>query len=267
MKTEKYVQQLHEHLTLKNYSPRTIESYTCQLRKFLNAGWPCDTPQKITTPQIRHYIATRRSSATMRQVHGMLTNFYRCIGQPRKLRGVPFPKKEKKLPVILPQKTVLARIASIENLKHKSICMLLYGCGLRLSELLNLEPQHIDSTRMVLHVHSGKGAKDRIVALPPELLPTLRAYYRQYRPKQYLFQGQHGGKYTGTSVQNICKRYMQCNPHQLRHCFATHLLEMGTDVTYIQALLGHSNIKTTLIYTQVATNKLAQIPSPLSMAA
>lgn len=267
MKTEKYVQKLHEHLTLKNYSPRTIESYTCQLRKFLNAGWTCDTPQKINTEQIRHYIATRSSSASMRQVHGTLTNFYKCIGQPRKLRGIPFPKKAKKLPIILPQKTVLQRIGAIQNLKHKSICMLLYGCGLRLSELLNLKPKHIDSARMVLQVHHGKGAKDRIVALPPELLPTLRAYYRQHRPKEYLFEGQYGGRYTSTSVQNICKKHMHCNPHQLRHCFATHLLEMGTDIRYIQALLGHSNIKTTLIYTKVSTKALAQIPSPLSLAA
>lgn len=203
----------------------------------------------------------------MRQVHGMLINFYQCIGQPRKLRGVPFPKKERKLPTILPRQTILKRIHEIQNLKHRSICMLLYGCGLRLSELLNLKPQHIDSTRMILHVHAGKGAKDRVVALPPELLPTLRAYYRASRPAEYLLEGQYGGKYTGTSVQNICHMYMQCNPHTLRHCFATHLLEMGTDITYIQALLGHSNIKTTMVYTHVANNKLAQIPSPLSLAA
>lgn len=267
MKTEKYVQQLREHLTLKNYSPRTLECYSSQLRMFLNAGWTCDTPQKITNEQIRHYIATRKSSATMRQVHGMLTNFYRCIGQPRKLRGVPFPKKEHRLPQILPRQIIVQRINSIGNLKHRNICMLLYGCGLRLSELLNLKVQHIDSTRMVIHVHQGKGKKDRIVALPPELLPVLRNYYRQHRPTTYLFEGQHGGQYTGTSVQAICHRYLQCKPHTLRHCFATHLLEMGTDIAYIQALLGHSNIKTTMIYTHVATTAMAQIPSPLSMAA
>ena len=251
MNTEKYVRKLREHLTLKNYSPRTLECYSSQLRIFLNAGWTCDTPHKINTDQLRHYIATRKSSATMRQVHGMLSNFYAAIGQPRKLRGVPYPKKEKKLPVILPRQTVIKRINAITNLKHRSICMLLYGCGLRLSELLNLKPTHIDSTRMVVHVHQGKGQKDRIVALPPEVLPTLRAYYRSAKPKDFLFEGQYGGKYTGTSVQNICKRHMQCNPHTLRHCFATHLLEMGTDVAYIQALLGHSNIKTTMIYTHV----------------
>jgi site-specific recombinase XerD len=267
MKTEKYVHLLREHLTLKNYSPRTLECYSSQLRMFLNAGWKCDTPQKINTAQLRHYIATRKSSASMRQVHGMLTNFYTAIGQPRKLLGVPYPKKEKKLPVILPRETVIERINAISNLKHQSICMLLYGCGLRLSELLNLKVNHIDSKRMVVHVHQGKGKKDRLVALPPEVLPTLRAYYRAEKPKVFLFEGQYGGKYTGTSVQNICRKHLKCNPHTLRHCFATHLLEMGTDIAYIQALLGHSNIKTTMIYTHVATSALVSIPSPLSMAA
>ncbi len=266
MNTEKYVEQLTVHLKCANMSPRTIACYTSQLRKFLNYGWKAETPKQINTDMLKQYIVTRNSSNTMRQVHGMLNHFYNCIGQPRKMKWVPYPKKERTLPVILPKEVVNARIKRITNTKHRCICKLLYGCGLRISELINLQLADIDGNRKAISIRAGKGKKDRMVPVPEHLLKELRSYWKEYRPKKYLFEGQHGGMYSRMSVQRITWRHLKCKPHTLRHSFATHSHESGTPLAVIQLLLGHSSIKTTMVYLHVSSREMMMAVSPLAAA-
>jgi len=161
---------------------------------------------------------------------------------------------------------------SIDNPKNACIVKLLYGCGLRLNELLHLKISDIDSENMLIHIRLSKGNKDRVVMLPPTLLPELRNYYKVCHPKDYLFEGQDGGIYSAKSVQTIVKTAATkagitkpVSPHILRHSFATHLLENGTDVRYIQQLLGHNSVKTTEIYMHITDIAKSSIKSPLEM--
>lgn len=156
------------------------------------------------------------------------------------------------------------------NLKHLVALKLCYGAGLRVSEVVNIKINDIDSSRMVIHVVGAKGKKDRYVPLPEKLLPQLRDYFVKYRPKEYLFEGKYGGAYSKSSVQQVFKRAMKSagvrrkiGIHGLRHSYATHLLESGADMRFIQELLGHNSIKTTQIYTKVTPQSLSNIKSPL----
>ncbi len=184
-----------------------------------------------------------------------------------------FPDRtEKKLPVVLSKMEVKLILDSINNLKHKTIISLIYGTGLRLSEAVEMQIGDIDSKRMVIRIRQNKGIKNREVMLPENLLLLLREYYKAYKPKKYLFEGQKGDKYSARTIQAILKQALKkakitkpATVHSLRHSFACHLLEAGTDIRVIQQLLGHSSIKTTQIYTQVSSTKLASVKSPLDM--
>ena len=163
-------------------------------------------------------------------------------------------------------------INNTNNIKHTCIVGLLYSSGLRRSELLNLNVTDIDSKRMVVIIKNAKGNKDRISVLSPSILKDLQTYYKEYRPDKYLFEGQKGAKYSVTSVLNIISKaakkagiHKKVTPHILRHSFATHLLENGTDIRHIQLLLGHSSTKTTEIYTHVATSNFNSIKNPLDL--
>lgn len=171
---------------------------------------------------------------------------------------------------MLSEEEVKRVIESIKNLKHKCLIMTCYSGGLRINEALNLKPVDIDSKRMLIRINGGKGKKDRITLLSTRLLEMLREYYKAYKPSKYLFEGQMGGRYSERSAQevqqaaarraHITKKVIL---HTLRHSFATHLLENGTDLRYIQSLLGHSSPKTTQIYTHITTRGFSQIKNPL----
>lgn len=239
-------------LRAKNYSDRTIEQYSSIIKKFI--AHHKKSPGNITSDEIVIWLSRLKSSSSKRQYVGALRNFYKyVIGQPQKFKRVPYPKKEKKIPQVMSQEVVVERIRSISNRKHKMIVSVLYGAGLRLSELLNLRLTDIDGNRNTLFVRHGKGGKDRVVPISQKLVHELRSYYKEYRPTEYLFEGQYGSRYTETSVQNICKRYMKCNPHLLRHCHATHLIESGVDVSEVSKRLGHAKVETTMIYNHIAT--------------
>lgn len=174
------------------------------------------------------------------------------------------------IPVILAPQKIKLMLDRIINLKHKAIIATLYGLGLRTGELINLEIIYIDGDRNVVTVRQGKGNKDRTIMLSQILKLQLREYFKEYKPKTYLFEGQNGRLYGATSVQNIIKQAAKrCGikinvpPHTLRHSFATHLLEQGLDLRIIQKLLGHKDIKTTQIYTQVSTTLISKVTSPL----
>jgi len=179
------------------------------------------------------------------------------------------PKLEKKLPVVLSQKEVKRLIDSITNLKHRAFISLIYSCGLRVSELINLKIPDIDSTRMQIHVRAGKGAKDRYVMLSERILVMLREYWHCYRPKEYLFEGQSRGKAIAVRTiqqafyQAVIKSGIKKRPgiHSLRHSFATHLLENGVNLLAIQKLMGHNHIKTTTTYIHLQSTP-ASIKSP-----
>jgi len=159
---------------------------------------------------------------------------------------------------------------SISNLKHKAIIMTIYSAGLRISECINLKIKDIDSNRMQIRVEQSKGKKDRYTLLSAKTLEILRAYFKEYKPKEYLFEGQYGGSYSATSIQTFFRETVKrvgitkkVTVHSLRHSFATHLLENGTNLRYIQSLLGHSNSKTTEIYTHITTKGFESLKSPM----
>ncbi|WP_435254948.1 tyrosine-type recombinase/integrase [Tenacibaculum sp. A30] len=179
------------------------------------------------------------------------------------------PKKEKKLPVVLSLSEVKLLLDNTHNLKHKTLLSLLYSGGLRIGEALQLTLKDIDSKRMLIHIKNAKGKKDRYTLLAPSFLTLLRTYYKQYKPTHFLFEGKNGLMYSATSSQKVLKKSLHLSGihkpvtlHTLRHSFATHLLENGTDIRYIQELLGHSSPKTTMIYTHVSSKKLSNIKNP-----
>ena len=180
------------------------------------------------------------------------------------------PKRSKVLPNVLSKEEIKLILNAHSNIKHKMMLSLIYSCGLRRSELINLKPQDIDSKRNIVLLKNGKGKKDRITPLSPIILEMLRNYYNGYKPKTWLFEGQIvGEQYSEQSLQSVLKQALQkagitkpVTLHWLRHSYATHLLESGTDLRYIQELLGHSSSKTTEIYTHVSTKSIQQIKSP-----
>ena len=176
------------------------------------------------------------------------------------------------MPTVLSKDEVRKVIDSTNNIKHRCIASLLYSAGLRRSELLNLKIKDIDSSRMLIFVKDAKGKKDRYTLLSENALKDLRAYYRQYRPETYLFEGQKSQRYSANSVGKVIERAAinagvkkRVSAHTLRHSFATHLLESGTDLRYIQLLLGHNSTKTTEIYTHVAKSSFGSIKNPLDL--
>jgi len=186
---------------------------------------------------------------------------------------IPAPKKPQKLPVVLSPEEVLHFLECVGSMKHRAILTTCYAAGLRISEALRLKPNDVDSQRMVIRVEQGKGQKDRYVMLSQKLLETLRTYWRAARPKQWLFVGKIPGQPIDPSaVEQACQKARQLSgirktisPHSMRHAFAVHLLESGTDVRTIQLLLGHRSLATTARYLRIATNKVCSTSSPLDL--
>ncbi|THD68097.1 integrase [Robertkochia marina] len=179
------------------------------------------------------------------------------------------PRKARKLPEVLSKEEVIDLLTAVRNLKHRFLLSLVYSCGLRIGEALNLRLTDLDTTRKFMHVRHAKGAKDRFIPLSDRTLEKLRDYLRTYRPKDYVFEGQDGGPYTQSSARQVLSRALahtnitkHVTLHTLRHSYATHLLENGTDIRYIQELLGHCDPKTTMIYTHVSTSSLQKIRNP-----
>ncbi len=180
------------------------------------------------------------------------------------------PLKAQKLPTVLSEREVAAILKAIDNLKHRTMLQLIYAAGLRRSELVNLKTNDIDRQRKVINIRGAKGKKDRITLLSEKFIVLLEAYLREYAPKMWLFEGAGGEQYSASSLQKVFTAALQksgvtkeATLHTLRHSFATHLLEKGTDLRYIQALLGHNSSKTTEIYTHVTTKGIDKITSPL----
>lgn len=267
--------QVESKLKLKRYANATIESYLTMLKKFFNYCHPvplADIDHDLIMKYLQELVFARQVSASYQNqaINAIKFYFEKVLGQERVVYHIDRPRKKKKLPVVLSQAEVQRLLESIKNLKHKVILSTIYGCGLRVSECINLRIEDIDSSLNRIIVRNAKGNKDRLTLLPEHLLIQLRAYYKAYRPKAWLFEGPNHTQYSASSIRKVFGRALdKCNirkpasVHSLRHSFATHLLESGTNLRYIQKLLGHSSSKTTEIYTHVANSDLTNIKSPL----
>lgn len=258
----------------KHYSLATSKSYIIYFEKFLN-HYKAEDVNGLSELDINAYLLHLKSEGKSKSSINVALNaikfYYEVVlGMPNRFYQIARPKKDLKIPIVLSKAEVKRLVAATNNIKHKCIVSMLYGSGLRRQELLNLKLTDIDSSRMLILVRDAKGNKDRQTLLSTRLLDHLRAYFIEWRPKTYLFEGVAGKMYSGSSVGNIVKAaakkakiIKRVTPHSLRHSFATHLLESGTDIRMIQVLLGHSSTKTTEIYTHVAKSSLEAIKSPL----
>lgn len=259
----------------KRYSPSTVKTYSDALKSFL-IYYREISISEITNDHVIEYnnnfILTNNISASYQnQIVNAIKLFFSTVENRKMIiELIHRPKNEKKLPNVLSKEEVKLILNAHYNIKHKTMLSLIYSCGLRRSELLNLKLQDIDSKRNLITVRQGKGKKDRITTLSPKILEMLRSYYICYKPKTWLFEGRlQNEPYDARSLSNVLKQALTkanigkpVSLHWLRHSYATHLLESGTDLRFIQELLGHSSSKTTEIYTHVSTKSLQQIKSP-----
>lgn len=262
-------------IQIKGYSENTIRNYCSELIQFFIHIQPREATE-LKTEDLKNYVwyCITKLKLTENTIHSRVNalKFYyeKVLNYEKFAIEIPRPKKHLKLPKGFNIEEIKRILAATPNLKHNTILKLIYGMGLRVSEIINLKINDIDSVEMRVFIERAKGKKDRYVNLPESVLEQLRSYYLEYKPKEYLFEGQYGGQYTTRSVQQFFRKSLdkanitkKQGVHSLRHSYATHLLENGTDIRFIQELLGHNNIKTTLLYTQVTDLSLRKIISPL----
>lgn len=264
-----------EKLKELRYSINTQNVYTDLFEEFINF-YQHKAAQEIREEEIiafLRYLVNERKISTSYQnqsINAIKFFYERVLGGKRKMYLIERPRKENFLPEVLSEEEIASILKAIPNLKHKAIIMVIYSGGLRISELINLRVKDIDSDRMQIRISQSKGKKDRYTLLSNKTLLILRKYFTEYKPKDWLFEGESGGQYADSSIYSIFKKatasaniMKKVSIHSLRHSFATHLLESGTDLRYIQSLLGHSSSKTTEIYTHITTKGFDQIKNPL----
>lgn len=275
MNISEHVQKLRNWMEFKNYSPQSVKSYcsnfTCFLSHFAKQG--ITHPSRISTAMVVSFLSQFKEPATHSQYHSAIKIYYEKIAHigTQKFKYIERPRKNSKLPVVLSVAEIQKMFLVCNNIKHKVILGLLYSCGLRVSELLNLKWQHIDRNRMVINIIQAKGKKDRQVMLTPALIPLLENYWKQYHSKEYVLNGQFQLQYTAKSIGEVIKHLAKTAgiskrvyTHLLRHCSFTHMVEAGTDINLVQKLAGHSSPKTTAIYTHISHNLISKIKSPLA---
>ena len=267
-------QRMLEDMGIRNLAVNTQLAYVQQISAF--ARHFDRSPEALGPEQVRayqvHLIEERKLAAGSLSVVAAALRFLYKITLRRPWNGddIPMPKRPLKLPIVLSPEEVVRFLACVASTKHRAILTTIYASGLRVSEAVQLRPADIDSSRMVLRVDQGKGGKDRYVMLSPRLLEVLRDYWRVERPKLWLFPGDGAGRHiTKNAVEQACQKAQRAigidkpvTPHSLRHAFATHLLEAGTDVRRIQLLLGHRSLATTSRYLKIATSSLCATVSP-----
>ncbi len=268
---ESYINLLEQ----KRYSQSTISTYCSYFREFtgqfINRELLTISPEEINE-YILNLIRTRNISLSQQnqRINAIKFYFEKVLGREKEYLTIERPRSERKLPDILSKNEIGSMIKHTHNLKHKCLIAILYSGGLRRSELINLKLNNVDSNRMLLKIIGAKGKKDRYVQLARPILQLLRDYYLKYKPQKWLLEGQVGEQYSSTSISNVIKRAAKranikrrVFPHMLRHSFATHHLEQGTDLRYIQAMLGHESTKTTEIYTHVTETNINKFKNPI----
>ena len=260
------LKKLEENLKLKNYSKETIKIYLNHVKKYLEFVRGTKINTKSAKEFILKQLDKKEPSSVAHSVFALKYFFKEILNQEL---NIPNPKRNKKIPEILTKEEIKKMINSTLNIKHKLIIKLLYGCGLRVSEIINLKKQDINFGESLIHIKLAKGKKDRFVKIPESLINELKSYCNLHE-EEFLFPSNRGGKLTKKTIAKIVKNAgkkagvkKRVYPHLLRHSFATHLLEEGVDLKIIQKLLGHSDIKTTQIYTQISQASIKNIKSPL----
>jgi len=270
-------QRMLEDMQLRNFSPHTQASYLLQITQF--ARYFAKSPEVLGPEEIRTYqlylaTAKKLNPSSLQVTVSALRFLYKVtLKKPWDVADLPTPKKPQTLPVVLSQAEVTQFLDSVRTLKQRTVLTVCYAAGLRIAEATHLKLTDIDSQRMVIRVDQGKGRKDRYVMLSPALLTLLRTYWKAERPRDWLFPGNLPGQpITPSALQLACQQTRRraglkkpISPHSLRHTFATHLLEAGTDIRTIQLLLGHRSLSTTARYLKVATSTVCATTSPLDL--
>lgn len=268
---ESYLAKLEQ----RRYSKNTISIYTKYFKDFINY-FSNKEADSITKEEINAYILKLirekniSSSQQNQRVNAIKFYYEQVLGRDKTIYNIDRPKKERVLPTVLSEQEVLKILKHTKNLKHKAIIATIYSAGLRRSELINLRKKDVDFDKGLIFIKQGKGKKDRISMLSESLQLVLKKYLEYYKPNYWLFEGVNRHRYSATSISHLIKKSAKranidknVTPHTLRHSFATHLLEQGVDIRYIQTFLGHNSAKTTQIYTYVSKKSLAKIKSPL----
>ena len=272
----KALTKFNQTLTLKAYSTNTIRTYNSEFSVFLQTLGNT-TAESFTTERIKAYLfychtTLKLSENTIHSRMNSLKFYYeQVLGMDKFFWEIPRPKKPYILPKVISEEKILKGLQGIINLKHKALLYTAYSAGLRVSEVVKIKIADIDSDRMQIRIEAAKGKKDRMVTLATATLEVLRLYFLEYKPKKYLFEGMNAEEhYSPRSAQVVFNQQFEriglpkyFSFHSLRHSYATHLLENGTDIKYIQELLGHNDIKTTLRYTHVSKKSIEKIESPL----
>lgn len=269
-------QRFIEELQRRNYSERTIKTYVLAVAQF--AAQFKLSPENLGVEEIRSWQLSLRdrglswswynvNTCALRFLYGVVLGKADVVGQ------IPYGRRPQKLPVVLAQAEVVRILAAIPKARDRVIVTTVYACGLRVSEAASLRVEDIDGARMLVHVHQVKGNKDRLVPLSPVLLEMLRSWWRVERPKPWLFPGEDRAQHVSTrTILRVLAQAARAagvkknvTPHVLRHSFATHLVEAGTDIRVVQSLLGHRRLMTTLVYTHIARKTLTATKSPLDL--
>lgn len=269
------LRRLAEELQIRRYSPKTRKAYVFQVRAFLRfAKKPAD---ELSSEDVRAYLLHLSKHDTLslayhaQAVSALRFFFANVLPRPISTADLPRPRRDRKLPAVLDRSETLRLLDATTNPKHRALLMILYSAGLRVGEVVRLRVDDLDPVRRTIRVRAGKGRKDRYTLLSDRAFAAVRAYIAEYGPVSWLFPGERPSRHLTTrSAQHIVEKARQAagidrkvTAHTLRHSFATHLLEAGTDLRYIQELLGHESAKTTQIYTHVSRRDLARIRSPL----
>lgn len=261
-----------QEMKRRGMSDNTIKTYSSCI-KFFFAQSQKDHPKNINEQDIKNFLSKFTEPNTQRNYHSAIKKFYDiCLGQKEKFKYIPYCQKSHKLPIVLSVEEVQGMFAVCDNKKHKAILAVLYSCGLRASEVINLKWSHIDRSRMVINILQGKGKKDRQVMLDENLIPILEDYYKEYKSKEYVFNGwKSEPQYTQQSILQVVKQLARKAgikknvwTHLMRHNAFTHLAEAGLDINLIQRIAGHANVSTTSIYLHLSHTTISKIKSPLS---
>ena len=270
------MEKANQYLSIGHYSPLTIRSYLGELR-FIFVYYADGDPLDLTEDMIMTYLlylgkTLGCSRVKCKMAAQAISFFMRHVAKrPYAIPTVIYPRPNKKFPAVMSQQEIIKILDCVQNLKHRCILMLLYSTGMRVSEIANCRICDIDSTSMRIKVSQGKGAKDRYTILSQQVLLELRDYYRIYKPQEYLFNGyKPGQRYSQRSIQHIMQSALlqagfenkQYSVHTIRHSFATHLLDNGTDLFTIKELMGHNNLQTTLQYLHLSTKRINDVVSP-----
>ncbi|CAB4218864.1 XerD Site-specific recombinase XerD [uncultured Caudovirales phage] len=271
MQISNLIKTFEFELQRKNYRKQSTDNYVSCVTKFLYHFKDKDSVKHINEDDIKQFLYTFKESNTQRGYHSAIKAFYKYVcNQPNKFKWIEYAKRNRKLPIVLSEYEVQLIFNQCENLKHKAILSLLYSCGLRVGEVVALKIADVDSSRMIINILNAKGGKDRIVPMHNELLNVLRNYFKEFRPVEYLFNGQKKEQYTIKSIQELVKTYgekagikKRIYPHLFRHSSFTNMLEGGVELSIIQKCAGHSTIKTTQLYTHISSTLLNRVYNPL----